>query len=90
MERVLAFSIERILAFSKEHVLVQSAFQLHRNFGVPLEFPQHSISRSICVPVMCSLLGYFCPVLYSYNSVLILNLNDLILAIIIIVLLMQE
>ena len=63
-ERVIAFSTERIIAFSMERILVQNAFQLTRNFGVPLAFLQHSISRSICVPVMRSLLGYFCPVLY--------------------------
>ena len=31
-----------------------------------LAFPQRSISRSICVPVTRSLLGYFCPVLQVY------------------------
>ena len=60
MERVIAFSMECDIAFSIERVLVRNALQLHRNFGVPLAFPQ----RSICVPVTRSLLGYFCPVLY--------------------------
>ena len=64
MERILAFSMERVIAFSIERVLVQNALQLTRNFGVPLAFPQRSISRSICVPVTRSVLGYFCPVLY--------------------------
>ena len=56
--------MERVLAFSIERVLVQNALPLTRNFGVPLVFPQRSISRSICVPVMRSVLGYFCLVLY--------------------------
>ena len=60
MERVIAFSMERVIAFSTERVLVGNVLQLQRNFGVP----QGSISRSICVPVTRSLLGYFCPVLY--------------------------
>ena len=34
-----------------------------------LAFPQRSISRSICVPVARSLLGYFCPVLYYVITV---------------------
>ena len=68
MERVIAFSMERVIAFSIERVLVRNALQLHRNFGVPLAFPQRSISRSICVPVTRSLLGYFCPVLYVGNK----------------------
>ena len=59
----LAFSVERVLAFSMERILVQNVFQFTRNFGVPLAFLQRSISRSICVPVTRSLLGYFCPVL---------------------------
>ena len=61
MERVLAFSVERIVAFSIERVLVQNALLLTRHFGVPLAFPL----RSICIPVTHSVLGYFCPVLYS-------------------------
>ena len=36
-----------------------------RSFGVPLAFLQRSSSRSICVLVTRSLLGYFCPVLYK-------------------------
>ena len=73
MERVIAFSMERVIAFSIERVLVRNALQLHRNFGVPLAFPQRSISRSICVPVTRSLLGYFCPVLYVHYYALILH-----------------
>ena len=68
MERVIAFSMVRVIAFSIERILVRNALQLHRNFGVPLAFPQRSISRSICVPVTRSLLGYFCPVLYIFNK----------------------
>ena len=63
MERVLVFSTERGLAFLIERVLVQNAPQLTRNLSVPLTFPQHSISRSICVSVTRSVLGYFCLVL---------------------------
>ena len=62
------FSMERVIAFSIERVLVRNALQLHRNFGVPLASPQCSISRSICVPVTRSLLGYFCLVLYAALS----------------------
>ena len=69
----LAFSTERVIAFSMERILVQNAFQLTRNFGVPLAFLQHSISRSICVPVTRSLLGYFCLVLYTTWSLAINN-----------------
>ena len=64
----LAFSTERIIVFSMERILVQNAFQLTRNFGVPLAFLQRSISRSICIPVTHSLLGYFCPVLNSQSK----------------------
>ena len=34
----LAFSTERVIAFSMERILVQNAFQLMRNFGVPAAF----------------------------------------------------
>ena len=46
-----------LLHSQKEHVFIWNALQLHGNFGVPLVFPQHSISHSICVLVTCSLLG---------------------------------
>ena len=68
MGSIIAFSMERIFAFSIERILVRNSLQLHRNFGVPLAFPKCSISRSICVPVTRSLLGYFCPVLYAPSS----------------------
>ena len=68
--------MERVIAFSIERVLVRNALQLHRNFGVPLAFPQRSISRSICIPVTRSLLGYFCPVLYIPKETLSCFLNN--------------
>ena len=74
----LTFSTEHVIAFSMERILVQNAFQLTRNFGVPLAFLQRSISCSICVPVTRSLLGYFCLVLYLvYENKFYLHKNEM-------------
>ena len=61
---ITELSMERVLAFSIECVLDQNVLQLTRNFGVPLAFVQHSI----CVPITRSVLGYFCRVLYLWQT----------------------
>ena len=49
--------------------------EIWHSFSVPLAFPSRSFCvpaafylRSICVPITRSLLGYFCPVLYTVNQ----------------------
>ena len=44
--RVLNATRYRVLNGKRYRVLVQNALQLHRNFTVPLAFPQRSISRA--------------------------------------------
>ena len=79
MERVLAFSIERIIAFSKERVSCSEPIPAPQKFwhSFAVVFPQ----RSICVPVIRSLLGYFCRYCKLFDrSLLHMSLNKLELA----------